>query len=168
MRSLLTYSSLTGNTKQVAEAILKVMPEGTDFYPIEEAPSPELYDYICIGFWADRENADKKSQDYMNKINGKKVALFGTLGAYPNSEHAQKTMDNAKEILAGKNEILGEFLCQGKVDPRLVKRFAELPADHPHGMTPERKARLEEASKHPNEEDFKNAQRIFKEIHANL
>ncbi|WP_026478643.1 flavodoxin family protein [Alkaliphilus transvaalensis] len=163
MKTLVTYSSLTGNTKRVAEAILEVMPEGTAIYSVEEAPSPENYDLIIVGFWADRTNADKKAQKYMEQIKGKKVAIFGTLGAYPDSDHAKETMKNARELVK-ENEILGDFLCQGKVDPKLVARFENLPADHPHGMTPERKARLQEASKHPNEEDFIKAKKIFTEI----
>jgi flavodoxin len=168
MKILVTYSTLTGNTKKVAEAILKVMPEGTDIFPIEEAPAPEQYDLICLGFWANRENADNKAQNYMNQIKNKKVALFATLGAYPDSEHALKTMENAKANLHEENDVVGTYMCQGKVDEKLIKRFAELPADHPHGMTPERKARIEEASKHPNSEDFKKAQEIFGDVLAKL
>lgn len=169
MKTLVTYSSLTGNTKMVAEAILRVMPEGTDFCPVEEAPNPEAYDFIALGFWADRENADKRAQGYINRIKDKKVALFMTLGAYPDSQHALNTMENAKMlVIENSNEVVGEFMCQGKVDPRLVERFTKLPADNPHGMTPERKARLDEAAKHPNEDDLQKAQTAFIGIVAKL
>lgn len=165
MKAMIVYSSLTGNTKAVAEAILKIMPEGTELYTVEEAPEPQAYDFIAIGFWADRENADKKAQGYISTIKEKRVALFMTLGAYPDSQHALNTMENAKKLfLDNNNDIMGTFMCQGKVDPRLVQRFNSLPADHPHGMNAERKARLEEAAKHPNETDFKNAQKAFEGI----
>jgi len=165
MKCLVVYSSLTGNTKMVAEAIFEIMPEGTDMYPVERAPSSEDYDLIALGFWADRENADKRAQGYISKIKDKQVALFMTLGAYPDSQHAINTMENAKALVAeNNNKVVGEFMCQGKVDPKLIERFSKLPADNPHGMTPERRARLEEAAKHPNIEDLQNAKNTFKSI----
>lgn len=167
MKTLLTYSSLTGNTKKVAEAIFEVMPQGTELYPVDEAPAPEEYDFIVVGFWADRENADKKAQNYLQKIKGKKVALFGTLGADPDSNHALGTMENAKKLVSD-NLIVGEFMCQGKIDPKLTERLKSLPSDHPHAMTPERMARHLEASKHPNETDFARAKEVFSKIIAEL
>ncbi len=95
----------------------------------------------------------------MEKIEGKKVGVFGTLGAYPDSDHAKKTLKRVRELLEVKNEVIAEFLCQGKVDPKLIEKFKELPAGHPHGMTEERRKRHEEASKHPNEQDIKEAQK---------
>lgn len=161
MKILLVYSSLTGNTKKLAEKLFEIMPEDTEIYKVEDAPEPDNYDLVCVGFWADRENADKKAQEFMKKISSKNVFLFATLGAYPDSEHAVKTMKNAKSIVQERNTVVGEFICQGKVDENLVKRFSQLPPEHPHGMTAARKARIEEASKHPNEDDFSKARQVL-------
>ena len=35
MKSIILYSSLTGNTKSVAEAMASVMPEGTPCVPVK-------------------------------------------------------------------------------------------------------------------------------------
>jgi flavodoxin len=164
MKILVTYSSLTGNTKKVAKAINEIMPEGTDLAPVESAPAPDNYDLIALGFWVNRETADNLAQGYMEKISGKKVALFATLGAYPDSEHALKSMENASALLTPRNEVIGSFICQGKIDPALTERLKKLGPDHPHGMTPERLQRHEDAARHPNEEDFANAKRVFAEI----
>ena len=49
MKTLIVYSSLTGNTKKVAEAIAAVLP-GCDLLPVEEAPaSVEGYDLVALG-----------------------------------------------------------------------------------------------------------------------
>jgi len=58
MKLLVTYSSRTGNTKKVAEAIISIMPAVTEIYPVEEAPPPQGYDFIVFGFWVNRETAD--------------------------------------------------------------------------------------------------------------
>ncbi len=164
MRTLVTYSTRTGNTRKIAEGILEIMPEGADIFPIEEVPSFEGYDFIAVGFWVDRGTADENTRKHIIRIKQKQIGLFGTLGAYPDSDHAQRSMENVKKLVHSDNQIIGEFMCQGKIDPRLTEKFATLPADHPHAMTPERKVRHEEASKHPNEEDIKNAQTVFQEI----
>ncbi len=67
-----------------------------------------------------------------------------------------------------KNEIFGHFICQGKIDPALTEKFKDLPPDHPHAMTPERKARHEEAKKHPDSNDLKKACETFSVILNNF
>ncbi|UYO98955.1 flavodoxin family protein [Oceanotoga sp. DSM 15011] len=143
MKSILIYSTLTGNTKKVAESIKEVMPENTDFISIDEAKNIENfddYDFITIGYWVDRGTADKKTLEVLKNIKNKKIAFFFTLGAYPDSEHAQKCVDRFEELMKNNNnEVLGHFHCQGKIDPRLAEKFKNLPPDHPHAMNEERK-----------------------------
>lgn len=168
MKILLAYSSRTGNTKKVAEGVYEVLPDESLMVPIDEGIDPNKFDLIIVGFWVDKGMADEKAKKYMEQIKGKKVAVIGTLGAYPDSNHAKKTMIRVRELLERENEVVAEFLCQGKVDPKLIERFKDLPPDHPHGMTEERRKRHEEASKHPNEDDIREAQEIFKNLIKSL
>ena len=160
MKSIIIYSSLTGNTKMVAEAMLAALPPETLCCPVKSAPAPDNFDLLILGFWVDKGQADQLTLDYLNKIENKKVAFFFTLGAYPDSDHANEVAAATEKILQkGQNNILGHFRCQGKVDPGLIERMNKmLPPDHPHGqMSPERRARLEEAAKHPDKNDLINA-----------
>ena len=159
MKILVTYSSRTGNTKKVAEAIHKVMPAGTDLAPIESAPDPDNYDLILLGFWVDRGTVDELAQSYMAKVTDKRVGLFATLGEYPDSAHARQSMENARELISPPNELVESFICQGRIDPALTERFRKL--GH---MTPERRKLHRDAAAHPNEDDFADAQRVFGEI----
>ena len=61
------------------------------------------------------------------------------------------------------NEVYGSWLCQGKIDPRVLEAMARM-AGNVHPMTPERKARIEEAAKHPDEDDCRRAQAFFRGI----
>ncbi len=161
MKTMVVYSSKTGNTKMVAQAIHDVLPHPSEIYPVETAPSPDGYDFIALGFWVDRGTADEKSRAYFKQVKGKKIAVFGTLGAYPDSEHARNCLEKVRALTEG-NELLGEFLCQGKVDPALIEMMATKMKDDPHhSMTPERQARLAEAAKHPNQADLASAQAVF-------
>lgn len=161
MKSLVVYSSKTGNTQRVAQAIYDVLPQPKTISRVEDAPPADGFDFIALGFWVDKGTADKKAQKYMSGMKKCKVGVFGTLGAYPDSDHAKQSMKKATSLLHG-NEVIGTFLCQGKVDPVLVRMMAETMKDDPHhSMTPEREARLKEAAKHPDKTDLENAADIF-------
>jgi flavodoxin len=168
MKVLIVYSSLTGNTKMVAEAIHEVFGEEADIFPVEQAPASDRYDLVAVGFWVDRGTADQKAQTYLSRLKNKKVALFATLGAYPDSEHARNSLKNAASLMEESNQLVGDFICQGKVDPKLVDNFKKLPEGHPHAMNPERVARLCEAAKHPDLADLTNAKAVFAKIRQAL
>jgi flavodoxin len=158
---LIVYSSKTGNTRKLAEGIRRGLAEtlGQEarIAAVEEAPDPAGADWILVGFWADRGNADQKTLQYLKSLEGRRIGLFGTLGAWPDSDHAKDIAQKAREAAAGKNTVLGCFLCQGKIDPALTERFKKLPPDDPHAITPERMALHLEAAKHPDEKDIEAA-----------
>lgn len=166
MKMLVVYSSRTGNTRMIAEAVHSVMPEGTEIFPVDTAPEPAGYDFIALGFWVDKGAPDSAMARYMDKVRGTSVGLFGTLGAWPDSDHARESLQKAVDQVPG-NTVLGTFICQGKVDPRLLAAMAKM-KENPHPMTEERKARLEEAAKHPDEHDCAEARRVFSGIMEKL
>lgn len=161
MKTLVVYSTLTGNTKMIAESIAEAIP-GCDLKAVEETPAADAYDIVFPGFWVDKGHADDKMLAYMETVKGKKVAPFFTLGAWPDSEHADHVFEDTKGRLEG-NEILGHYRCQGKVDPKLLERMAQM-TENPHPMSPERKARLEEAAKHPDANDCTKAKAFAQAI----
>jgi flavodoxin len=157
---LIVYSSKTGNTRKLAEGIHRGLAEAlrtARIAAVEENPDPGEAPWVLVGFWADRGNADQKALRYLKSLEGRRIGLFGTLGAYPDSDHAgdirKSVLDQAEE----KNTVLGCFLCQGRIDPALTEQFKSLPADNPHAMTEERMQRHLEAAKHPDERDIKAA-----------
>ena len=84
----------------------------------------------------DKGKPDAKAKDYMKRAQGRKVGLFGTLGAWPDSDHARECLDKARELMAG-NEVLGTFICQGRIDPAVLEMMRKMASDV-HPMTPER------------------------------
>ncbi len=164
MKALVVYSSKTGNTRMIAEAIYEILDTDKEIYPVEVAPEPDDYDFIAVGFWVNRGQPDYRAKTYMEKIKNKKVGIFGTLSAYPTSKHARLALASARKMLNG-NEILTEFICQGKLDPAVLER---MPKDKTHEMNSYRKKMFEEAQKHPNETDCLYAQAAFKDAVAEL
>lgn len=60
MKFLVVYSSLTGNTKMVGEAIAEVLAPECDIFPVEDNPDYSDYDLVVVGYWVDKGTADKK------------------------------------------------------------------------------------------------------------
>ncbi len=92
------------------------------------------------------------------------MGLFATLGAYPESEHARQSLENAAAFLDPGNTLAGTFICQGKVDPRLIEKFKSFPEGHPHTITPEKLKRYEIAGKRPDAADLANAAETFRRL----
>lgn len=166
MKTLIIYSSKTGNTLSIAEAIHEALPD-SDILPVENAPAPETlpgeYGMVCVGYWVDKGMPDAKARAYLENLRGVRAALFGTLGAWPDSEHARDCIRKSEALLKEPergNTVMGSFICQGKVDPRVVEMMNKVAADV-HPMTPERKARLEEAARHPDDTDRARAKECF-------
>ena len=168
MKILVTYSSLTGNTKKVAQAIHAVLPAGTVLVETLPLPETQEFDLVFVGFWVDKSTADPVAAELLKNLKGKRVALFATLGAYPDTPYAEKCMRNAASLLDSSNEFISDFHCQGKVDPKLIERFKELPPEHPHSLTPERVARHKEASFHPDGSDLAAAAAFAKNVIAHI
>lgn len=157
---LLVYSSRTGNTKKVAEAIAGAL--GIPALPVEAQPSPAGRGLVIAGFWVDRGTADAKMKAHLEHLQGKSVALFATLGADPASDHAAACRERATALLGAGCTVEGTFLCQGKVSEQVVAQMKTMfPPGHPHALTPEWMTRLAQASSHPDEEDLKRAQQYF-------
>lgn len=166
-RGLIVYSSRTGNTEKIARAVHEALTaegEYSDATPIivdiacaTDAPNPNGYGWIILAFWVNRGHADDDTLAYLEKLEGKPIGFIATLGAYPDSEHAATVTERFAGLVSTRNRLLGSFLCQGRIDPRLTEKFKSFPPDHPHAMTPERAKRHRDAASHPDDRDIANA-----------
>ncbi|MDR2404654.1 MAG: flavodoxin family protein [Spirochaetaceae bacterium] len=164
---LIVYSSKTGNTRKIAEGIHRGLCRPADasqgivpsirLAAVEENPAPSGADWLLIGFWVDRGDGDQKTLQYLDSLEGCRIGLFGTLGAYPNSAYARDICQRVQDAAAKKNTVLGCFLCQGRIDPALTEKFKNLPPDNPYAMNEERMKQYEDAAKHPDEGDIEAA-----------
>ena len=133
------------------------LARGTDIpcLAVRQAPDPQAFDLLALGFWVRKGAPDSRSQRYMARVRGKRVFLFGTLGAWPDSPQAQRCTRIAHDLLAeGGNKVLDVFLSQGRVNPRVL---AATQRKGTHTLTRERLLRLREAERHPDATDCEAA-----------
>ena len=166
MKSIVLYSSRTGNTKMVAEAIASALPKGTPCLDIQKLQEPlDAYDCVFMGYWVDKGTADAASQKVLAQLHNPHVGLFATLGANPKGEHAMKCLENGAALLPPGQKPEACFICQGKVDPKLIEAmYQRFPPESLHGRNPASEARHKAASTHPDATDLRDAAAFAREV----
>lgn len=167
MRNLVIYSSKTGNTKKVAQAIAKNL--NYDLVSVMDINDIKNDDKIIFGFYVDKGLMDNEAKRVAKLIKNKKIGLFMTLGADPKGEHAKDCFSKAKKFFEkNENIITHEFISQGAIDPNLIeemkKMYEEMGDKAIHKIDEARIARWNEAAKHPDENDLKNAILAFRDF----
>ena len=77
----IVYTSRTGNTEKLAEAVFAAVPvKEKNVKRIEERTERDDGEMYLVGFWTDRGTASSEILDLLGNLHGKKVALFGTCG----------------------------------------------------------------------------------------
>ncbi len=155
MKNLVVYSSKTGNTKKLAEAIYEHIPEEKEIKPVSEAPDPEGYTFIAAGFRIENGEPDKEIQEYLKKIlEDCQVFLFATHASERGSEVVKNAMKTARELVK-RARVVGEFDCLGEVpEDKLQEARGQSPL-------PEWVKDAEKAKGHPNEEDIRELLKLL-------
>lgn len=160
------YSSVTGNTKAVAEAIARA--SGGDLFNVNDSlPNLEQYEIIALGYWLKRGGPDPLMKNFLPTVHNARVILFETHGAETRSEHAVTAFARAAYLLGSGCDIIGTFDCQGRVNPALIEKRKKAGADDPHN-TVDSVERWEQASTHPNDEDLIQAANFVEKIEQKL
>jgi flavodoxin I len=123
-RTLIVYSSHSGNTKKLAETVNGLIGEEKTLCSINDAPEPDGFDMVALGFWLMAGKPDPTSAEYLKKIRDSKLFLFSTHGAAAGSEHALKAMEFAKSMVPSA-QIVGTFECQGEVNPEFLEKASK-------------------------------------------
>lgn len=161
MRTLVVYSSRTGNTEKLARAIAGALGPDCVLSRAEDAPPPEKFDFIAFGFGVYRGWPDGELRSCMLRAKPRYAGIFLTLGAYPDSEHAQVCLARAEGMLSA-SKVLVRFACHGAYAPDMIERMKTRPAGSVHGWNEERAARVAAAAGHPDADDLARAQALFK------
>lgn len=113
MNNNIVYSSNTGNTRLLAEAIDIIIGEKTT-------------DILFVGFWTDKGDADIKTQELLKSCQNKRIFLFGTCGFGGSDEYYEQIIGNVKAHIDMSNEVIGWYMCQGKMPETVRARYIAL------------------------------------------
>jgi flavodoxin I len=124
MKTLVVYSSKTGNTKKLAEAANNLISGEKFICPVSEAPDPAGFDLVVMGFWLMAGKPDPQSSDFLAAVGPTKLFLMATHGAAADSAHVRNAMEYARSLAAAA-QIAGTFNCQGEVSPAFLEKAAQ-------------------------------------------
>ena len=71
MKTSIVYSSKTGNTRQLADAIAAALPENDILYTGTPCEASLAADRLFIGFWTDKGSCNSKIADFLKTVKGK-------------------------------------------------------------------------------------------------
>lgn len=168
MKELILYSSITGNTKKIADAIQEVIPNAVMLKTQDFTENMiQDYDIFYIGYWVDKGNADLVTQKVLQLLKNQKIVFFGTLGAGENTNYytmvKQQVESNAKE-----NQVIGHFLCQGAVNDAVIQRYQKMIIDHPDDEHMKQQlANYENGRSHPDKQDLMHVKEFVKNLSIN-
>ena len=80
MSYAIVYTSLTGNTARLAQALRDALPAGACLYFGAPDVTALAADTIYAGFWTDKGTCDKPMETFLRSLTDQKVFLFGTAG----------------------------------------------------------------------------------------
>ena len=170
MKKIVVYSSKTGNTKKIGEAIADELGCKAVSFDVAKDIDFNMYDFIAVGFYVDKGAPEINFKKFMQeRIKDKNVGLFITLGSDDDGDHAKQILNVGRELLiANNNKILREFVCQGAISDEVLEQMRKLgemmPNDPRFALTPERLARWERGKSHPDDDDVENAKLAFSNL----
>ena len=151
MSYAIVYSSPTGNTAMLAQAIREALPSEACRYfggPDDQALSAER---IYVGFWTDKGTCDEQTARFLERLTDQQVFLFGTAGFGGAAAYFDQILGRVKEKLGPAVQVVGTYMCQGKMPPAVRRRYEAMED------SPRRTAMLENFDKavsHPDEQDL--------------
>lgn len=128
MSYAIVYSSKTGNTRLLADAIREVAGDDCIYFgePSDAALSADI---LYVGFWTDKGTCDSTVADFLKKLDGKKVFC----SVPPDSADLLPILNRFSGGSAPAFRALhvsGSYMCQGKMPDSVKLRYEKMKADH--------------------------------------
>ena len=160
------YSSITGNTKALADYVaedLRILGHRVEIFPssasdqgsIPEEDSGESGGICILAFWCRRSGLDDLSIRTLSRWKGRRVLAMGTIGGQVKGEYGDRVRRNVREMISQDNECLGVCICQGSVDLKRIEKRRQLPRESKHHVSEEKYRRLLKTQGHPDQDDLK-------------
>lgn len=159
----IVFSSKTGNTELIAKRIRKLMGDAACVYFGSAKDAPEAArkaGVVFVGTWTDKGSATDDVTAFIHSFDGARVFLFGTCGYGQDEAYFNTILSRIREGLATNCEVIGSFMCQGKIAEAALERYHTMLAAAEPASPEAKRAQLfiknfEEARSHPNNDDLR-------------
>ena len=164
MKVAIIYSSITGNTKLLAETIKSEINKDIVYFgrPINEEIDADIY---FIGSWTNKGDASNDIINFLKKLKNKKIAYFGTAGYGGSTTYYDTLFSRVKQYIDSSNTILGYFYCQGKMPIQIKERYIKMITENPNDKNLEVSIKnYEDALTHPDKKDLEDVKKWVNKI----
>ena len=163
MKIAIIYKSVTGNTKLLAEEIQKNLNNEIIYIGTpQENIDADLY---FIGSWTFKGECVKEIADYLKTIHNKKIAYFGTCGFGGSISYYETIFKRVESNIDESNELLGYFICQGKMPLTVKQKYIEMIKANPEDKNLQVSIKnFDEALNHPDESDLRELKKWLESI----
>lgn len=127
----IVYSSKTGNTKMLADALHQALPADDCLYfgaPDAQALAAER---IYIGFWTDKGTCDAETASFLAQLTRQEVFLFGTCGFGGGVAYFEQILARVRDLLPESVQLVGSYLCPGKMPQSVRDRYVRIAEEEP-------------------------------------
>lgn len=127
----IVYSSKTGNTKMLADALHQALPTDDCLYfgaPDAQALAAER---IYIGFWTDKGSCDAETAAFLAQLTHQEIFLFGTCGFGGGVAYFEQILARVRDFLPESVQLVGSYLCPGKMPQSVRDRYVRIAEEEP-------------------------------------
>lgn len=127
----IVYSSKTGNTKMLADALHQALPADDCLYfgaPDAQALAAER---IYIGFWTDKGSCDAETAAFLAQLIQQEIFLFGTCGFGGGVAYFEQILARVRDLLPESVQLVGSYLCPGKMPQSVRDRYVRIAEEEP-------------------------------------
>lgn len=127
----IVYSSKTGNTKMLADALHQALPADDCLYfgaPDAQALAAER---IYIGFWTDKGSCDAETAAFLAQLTHQEIFLFGTCGFGGGVAYFEQILARVRDLLPESVQLVGSYLCPGKMPQSVRDRYVRIAEEEP-------------------------------------
>lgn len=164
MKISIVYSSKTGNTKLLAQTIMSCFDKEDVVYCGEMNSAAINAERVFVGFWTDKGTCDEKVAEFLKGLHEKQVFLFGTAGFGGSEIYFQQILERVMAYLDDSNQVVGSYMCQGKMLNGVRDRYVALQKEHPEDPKYEKMILMfDHALTHPDQDDLEKLKQLIQE-----
>lgn len=158
MTYAIVYNSMTGNTAYLAYRINIILGNIDCIYNGPNSSKALDADVIYVGFWTNMSICDDKTKEFLQTLTNQKIVLFGTAG-FMSEDYEATIINNIKSILPEGVEVVGSFMCQGKMQDRVLQRYLKA-KEEGNPKADGWIKNFHEAKNHPDQKDLSRLGRV--------
>ena len=156
MKQIILYDSATGNTEYLAKALSHALPN-VPCGPVGSLDCSKA-ELVYLGFWTDKGTCAPVVKEFLQRLHGKRVALFGTAGFGLSEMYFASLSDRFRAEVPEENQVLGTWFCPGRMPPAVRARYEAQLKEKPGDARLENMLRAyDQALSHPDGTDLADA-----------